>query len=172
MSEIKTETTMTSGYQSNDEHWMQQALQLADQAETAGEVPVGALVVYQGQVVGQGYNQPISQLDPTAHAEIVALRQAAKSLGNYRLLGATLYVTLEPCCMCVGALIHSRIVRLVYGADDPKSGVVHSCYPLLDQRWHNHQLQVTAGILKENCAFQLREFFRKKRLVKRAKNTV
>jgi tRNA(adenine34) deaminase len=161
MREIETDTTMTLAYQSNDEHWMQQALQLADQAETAGEVPVGALVVYQGQVVGQGYNQPISQLDPTAHAEIVALRQAAKSLGSYRLLGATLYVTLEPCCMCVGALIHSRIDRLVYGADDPKSGGVHSCYPLLDQHWHNHHLEVTAGIFKENCAFQLREFKKK-----------
>jgi tRNA(adenine34) deaminase len=148
---------------------MRQALQLAQQAAAAGEVPVGALVIYQGQVIGRGYNQPIGQHDPTAHAEVVALRQAGQVLGNYRLLQTTLYVTLEPCCMCVGALIHSRIARLVYGAADPKTGAVYSCYPLLNQPQHNHQMSVTAGILQEKCVFQLTQFFRNRRQQKKEK---
>lgn len=146
-----------------DQFWMQQALQLAQQAAVAGEVPVGALLLYQGQVVGRGHNQPIGQQDPTAHAEIVALRQAGRALGNYRLLQTTLYVTLEPCCMCVGALIHSRIARLVYGATDPKTGAVDSCYPLLKQPQHNHQITVTAGVLQAACTAQLTAFFRERR---------
>ncbi len=146
-----------------DQFWMQQALQLAQQAAAAGEVPVGALLLYQGQVVGRGYNQPISQQDPTAHAEIVALRQAGQALGNYRLLQTTLYVTLEPCCMCIGALIHSRIARLVYGAADPKTGAVHSLHQLLDHPQVNHRITVMAGILQEACAAQLMTFFRERR---------
>lgn len=153
-----------------DQFWMQQALQLAQQAKASGEVPVGALLLYQGQVIGRGYNQPIRQQDPTAHAEIVALRQAGLVLGNYRLLHTTLYVTLEPCCMCVGALIHSRIARLVYGTTDPKTGAVDSCYPLLKQPQHNHQITVTAGVLQEACGAQLMTFFRERRKKKNRLN--
>src|SRR3990167_11165131 len=110
----------------NHQRWMQRALTLAKQAEKIGEVPVGAVLVFNDEIIGEGYNQPISQCDPTAHAEMIALRQGAKTLGNYRLLGTTLYVTLEPCVMCAGAMVHARISRLVFGAKDPKVGAIIS----------------------------------------------
>lgn len=146
-----------------DAHWMHRALDLADRAETAGEVPVGAVVVRDGEALGEGWNRPIGATDPTAHAEIVALRAAADRAGNYRLPGTTLYVTLEPCPMCVGAMIHARVARLVFGAADPKSGAVGGALDLLAFPGHNHRIQVTGGVLEAECARRLRAFFRARR---------
>jgi len=146
-----------------DEHWLRVALTLAEQAEQQNEVPVGSVVVLQDRVVGTGYNQPISQHDPTAHAEIIALRQAANTLQNYRLNGATLYVTLEPCAMCCGAMVHARIKRLVFGAFDSKTGAVVSVIKLLDQPYLNHRIEYQGGILSEECGQGLRNFFQRKR---------
>lgn len=147
----------------DDQYWMNRAIELADQGAALGEVPVGALVVLDGQVIGEGFNQPISSHDPSAHAEVVALRQAAQSLENYRLPGATLYVTLEPCTMCSGALVHSRISRLVYGASEPKAGVVESQAELLSSPWFNWNIDVTGGVLAQRCSVQLSAFFAKRR---------
>ena len=134
-----------------DQYFMQLALQQAQLAYEKGEVPVGAIVVLKGEVIGRGYNQPISSLDPSAHAEVVALRDAAKNIGNYRLSGASLYVTVEPCTMCSGLLVHSRIGRLVYGTTEPKSGVIESAMCLLDQPFYNHKIEIcssgTAGVI-------------------------
>jgi len=148
-----------------DTDWMRQALSLAEQGAVRGEVPVGALVVADGELVGQGWNQPISSEDPTAHAEIVALRDAAKQLGNYRLAGCTLYVTIEPCTMCIGALIHARIARLVYGASEPRAGAVQSQMQLLELTHYNHRIEVVSGVLKGECAEIMQQFFRQKRQV-------
>ena len=147
-----------------DEHFMQHALMLAERAETQGEVPVGAVLVKQGRVVGEGWNQPIGGLDPTAHAEIVALRDAAAREGNYRLPGSTLYVTLEPCPMCAGAIVHARVERVVYAAPDPKGGAAGSVFDLLptDGRF-NHRVEVEGGLMQECSARLLRDFFRRKR---------
>jgi tRNA(adenine34) deaminase len=146
-----------------DEYWMQQALVLARQAEAANEVPVGAVLVRDGVMLGQGYNRPISSRDPTAHAEIVALRDAATQASNYRLPGSTLYVTIEPCTMCVGAMIHARVERLVFGALEPRAGAVISQHQLAAHPAYNHQMQVTGGVLEEACASVMREFFRRRR---------
>lgn len=142
---------------------MRRALALAQRAELAGEVPVGAVLVADDAVIGEGWNQPISQHDPTAHAEVLALRAAGQRLGNYRLPGSCLYVTLEPCLMCVGALLHARVARVVYGAADPKTGAVHSVYRLLEDNALNHQASATGGVLHEECADLLRAFFKKRR---------
>ncbi|MEH6469914.1 MAG: tRNA adenosine(34) deaminase TadA [Halopseudomonas sp.] len=150
-----------------DQRWMARALQLAEQGASQGEVPVGALVVLDGEVIGEGWNQPISSHDPSAHAELVALRQAAQRLQNYRLPGATLYVTLEPCTMCSGALIHSRISRLVYGTTEPKGGVVESRAELLSSDWFNWRIAVTGGVLAEQCGEQLSCFFAQRRAAKK-----
>jgi tRNA(adenine34) deaminase len=150
--------------QYNDQHFIQQALELAHQGEQANEVPVGALVVQAGEVIGQGYNQPISSNDPTAHAEIVAMRQAAQVLDNYRLLDTTLYVTLEPCAMCLSAMLHARIKRLVFAAYDPRAGAVQSVFKLLDEKRLNHRIEWQGGILAEPCGLILKEFFKKRRL--------
>lgn len=150
-----------------DARWMDVALDLAARAEAAGEVPVGAVVVRDGELLGEGCNAPIGSSDPTAHAEMLALRAAARKAHNYRLTGATLYVTLEPCPMCVGAMIHARVARLVFGASDPKTGAVGGALNLLDHPSHNHRIEVTAGLRAEACADQLRAFFlsrRRKRL--------
>jgi tRNA(adenine34) deaminase len=149
-----------------DEKWMHRALALARHAGEAGEVPVGALVVLNGEVIGEGWNQPIVSHDPTAHAEVVALRAAAACLKNYRLSGATLYVTLEPCVMCAGAIVHARIARVVYGAADPKTGAAGSVFNLLDSAALNHRAQVTGGVLAEECGRGLKEFFQAKRQVR------
>lgn len=143
---------------------MQHALMLAERAEQQGEVPVGALLVMQGRVVGEGWNQPISGHDPTAHAEIVALRNAATHEQNYRLPGSTLYVTLEPCPMCAGAIVHARVKRVVYSAPDPKGGAAGSVFDLLptDGRF-NHRVEVDGGLLRERSAKLLQDFFRRKR---------
>ncbi|MEY4640467.1 MAG: hypothetical protein RLZZ227_461 [Pseudomonadota bacterium] len=148
----------------SDEHWMQQALALAQQGGASGEVPVGALIVLRDEVIGDGWNQPISSKDPTAHAEIVALREAATRLDNYRLPSATLYVTLEPCTMCVGAMIHARISRLVFGTTEPRSGAVCSHFRLLDvEGVYNHRVAWQQGVLAEECSHMLSEFFRTRR---------
>lgn len=145
------------------EQWMRRALALADRAENEGEVPIGAVVVRDGQLLGEGWNSVISYQDPSAHAEIVALRDAAKLEGNYRLPGATLYVTLEPCTMCAGAMIHARIERLVFAAREPKAGVVCSTCSLLDEPRYNHRVKWQEGVLAEQCSQRLQDFFRSRR---------
>jgi tRNA(adenine34) deaminase len=147
-----------------DRHWMRQALALAGQGADAGEVPVGCVIVHDGKAIGEGWNRPIGTDDPTAHAEVIALRAAAQNLGNYRLVDTTLYVTLEPCVMCVGAIVHARVGRLVYGAPDPKTGAVESVFRLLEGERHNHVVAVTGGVLAEECGEALRAFFRARRV--------
>ena len=142
---------------------MRRALSLADRAADEGEVPVGAVVVLNGELVGEGWNEPIALSDPTAHAEIVALRDAARALGNYRLPGSTLYVTLEPCTMCVGAIIHARVSRLVFGAREPRAGVVCSTTAMLDESRYNHRVEWTEGVLAEESSRRLQGFFRSRR---------
>lgn len=145
------------------EYWMRRALRLAAEAAAAGEVPVGALVVRDGQVLGEGYNQPIGSVDPTAHAECVALRAAARTVGNYRLPGATLYVTLEPCTMCAGALVHGRVATLVFAASEPRAGAVVSRAELLSSDYLNHHVAVIGGVLEEDSRQLLQRFFRERR---------
>ena len=152
-----------SGERAQDARWMQRALQLARFAEESGEVPVGAVVVRAGEIVGEGWNQPIAALDPTAHAEIVALRAAARSVKNYRLPDTTLYVSLEPCAMCAGAIVHARVARVCYGAADPKSGCGGSVFNLLDTPSLNHRVQVVSGVMGKECAEQLKRFFQSRR---------
>ena len=146
-----------------DAAFMREALALAREAAAAGEVPVGALVVSQGVVVGRGFNAPISNHDPSAHAEIQALRMAGRVLGNYRLPGCALYVTLDPCAMCVGAMLHARIARLVFGAADPKTGACGSVIDLFAEAELNHHATVTRGVMAAECAALLRDFFAAKR---------
>jgi tRNA(adenine34) deaminase len=142
---------------------MRRALELARQAELAGEVPVGALVVLNDEIIGEGWNHPIVAHDPTAHAEIVALRAAAARIKNYRLSGATLYVTLEPCAMCAGAIILARIARVAYGAADPKAGAAGSVFNLLESPSLNHRTRITGGILARDCGENLKSFFQTRR---------
>ena len=149
--------------QSLDEFWMQRALELAQRAESEGEVPVGAVLVRDEQVIGEGWNQPISANDPTGHAEIIALRAAAANLNNYRLLNTTLYVTLEPCSMCAGALVHARVKRVVYGASDPKGGAAGSVFEILGTDKLNHNVEVKAGVLGDACGEVLTNFFQQRR---------
>jgi tRNA(adenine34) deaminase len=149
--------------QETDQEFMRRALALAERAEDEGEVPVGALVVLDSRVVGEGWNRPIVSADPTAHAEIVALREAAARVGNYRLPGATLYVTLEPCPMCAGAMVHARIARVVFGAADERSGAAGSVFDILNSSSLNHQARIEGGVLADECAAKLREFFRARR---------
>lgn len=143
----------------SDEHFMAQALELAKQGAKLGEVPVGAVVVSGGQIVGSGFNRPISSNDPTAHAEIVALRDAAQHLGNYRLTGCEMFVTLEPCPMCAGAIVHARLARVVYGAADPKTGACESVLRLFAEARLNHHTAVTGGLLEGEATKLLQEFF-------------
>lgn len=142
---------------------MRHALRLAQRAEAQGEVPVGALLVHEGRCLAEGWNQPIQSNDPTAHAEIVALRHAGKHLQNYRLLDTTLYVTLEPCVMCMGAIAHARIRRLVFGAYDPKRGAVCHALQLSDAAFLNHRVEWTGGVLEQPCSELLSDFFRARR---------
>jgi tRNA(adenine34) deaminase len=152
----------TSGGMS-DEDFMRAALEQARQAWDAGEVPVGAVVVKDGQIIGRGFNQPISGHDPSAHAEIMAMRDAAERLGNYRLLGCDLYVTIEPCAMCAGAIMHARIARVVYGARDPKTGAHGSIVDLFAEKRLNHHTEVVNGVLAEDCGAILSRFFAERR---------
>jgi tRNA(adenine34) deaminase len=146
---------------------MLHALKLADRAAQHGEVPVGAVVVSAGEVIGEGWNQMIASNDPTAHAEILAIRAAASACANYRLPQATLYVTLEPCTMCAGAIIHARIQRLVFAAYEPKSGVICSRCELLDEAWYNHKIEWQGGVLMDQSAAMLQAFFKSRRACKR-----
>ncbi len=150
--------------QDPDLRWMRHALSLARRAEAEGEVPVGAVLLdSEGELLGEGWNRPIGSHDPSAHAEIVALRAAAQRLGNYRLTGTTLYVTLEPCIMCVGAIVHARVKRVVYGAPDPRTGAAGSAFDVLQSPLHNHGVEVTVGVLADECGAILKKFFQKKR---------
>jgi tRNA(adenine34) deaminase len=146
-----------------DAGWMRLALDQARAAAEAGEVPVGAVAVIDGKVAGRGQNRVLRDVDPTAHAEIVALREAATAAGNYRLTDCDLYVTLEPCAMCAGAMVHARLRRLVYGASDPKAGAAGSVLAVINHQQLNHTMDVTAGVLADECGSMLREFFRVKR---------
>lgn len=150
-----------------DEDFMRAALVLARQAEQAGEVPVGAVVVKDGEIVGRGSNAPISRHDPSAHAEMVALRDAAQRVGNYRLVDCELYVTLEPCLMCVGAMFHARIARVVYGARDPKTGAAGSVLNLFGETRLNHHAEVEGGVLADECGKLLSQFFAARRALQR-----
>ncbi|MEA3411296.1 MAG: tRNA adenosine(34) deaminase TadA [Pseudomonadota bacterium] len=145
------------------EDWMRQALALAGHAASEGEVPVGAVVVRDGKRIGEGWNHPVALHDPTAHAEVLALRDAGNVAGNYRLPECTLYVTLEPCPMCIGAMIHARVQRLVFGAFDPKSGAAGSVFSLADSPRLNHRIEVIGGVLERECGDLLRRFFRERR---------
>jgi tRNA(adenine34) deaminase len=142
---------------------MRMALAEAERARAAGEVPVGAIVVLDGMVIGAGFNQPISSTDPTAHAEVLALRAAAKAVGNYRLTGATLYVTVEPCLMCAGAMVHARIGLVVFGAPEPKAGALVSTSRVHELAALNHKLEVLGGVLEEECRETIQRFFRERR---------
>ena len=149
--------------QHEHEQWMRRALELADRAARQGEVPVGALIVRLGEVLGEGWNQMIGSNDPTAHAEMVAMRAAASTAKNYRLPGTTLYVTLEPCTMCAGAMIHARIEHLVFAAYEPKAGVICSRCSLLDEPWYNHKLEWQGGVLADQSSAMLQAFFKARR---------
>lgn len=148
---------------SRDQAFMELALALAAQGAALGEVPVGAVLVQDGQVVGQGFNRPILDSDPSAHAEMVAIREAARMAGNYRLPGSTLYVTLEPCSMCAGLIVHSRVARVVYGAPEPKAGVVQSQGQFFEQGFLNHRVLYEGGVLGEACGQMLSAFFKARR---------
>jgi len=149
----------------NDKDWMQHAFELAKKAEAQDEVPVGAIIVYEDRVIGEGWNQPITSNDPTAHAEVMALRDAGGKIGNYRLPNATIYVTLEPCTMCAGAIIHARLSRLVYAADDPKTGACGSIFNLLQTEELNHKVEIEKGVMEEECQSLIQLFFKKKRVI-------
>ena len=146
-----------------DEYWMQKALELARKAQAEDEVPVGALIVKDDQLIAEGFNQPIKSNDPSAHAEMLALRHAGQALNNYRLIDTTMYVTLEPCSMCVGAMIHARVKRLVFGAFDLKTGAAGSAINLIGDGVHNHRIEVLGGVLEGECRELLQGFFRGKR---------
>lgn len=147
----------------DDEYWMHRALEAAITAQQLDEVPVGAVLVLNDELIAQANNSPISLVDPTAHAEILVLRKAAQTLNNYRLPGATLYVTLEPCMMCAGAMLHARISRLVFAAHDPKTGAVGGCFDWLQNEKHLHKIEVTSGVLQQQCADLIKTFFKAKR---------
>jgi tRNA(adenine34) deaminase len=146
-----------------DELWMQKALDHARHAKALGEVPVGAVIIHNDECIGEGWNQPIASRDPSAHAEIVALRNAARQVNNYRLPGSTLYVTLEPCTMCAGALVLARVQRVVFGALDPKSGAGGSVFTILNSEQLNHRINTTQGVLQDECSHLLQAFFKQKR---------
>ncbi len=164
---ISPENTVSDS-ELNHEYWMRHALTLAKRAWEEGEVPVGAVLVHNNQVIGEGWNRPIGRHDPTAHAEIMALRQGGLVLQNYRLLDTTLYVTLEPCVMCAGAMVHGRIGTLVFGARDAKTGAVGSLMDVTGHPGMNHQVQVIEGVLAPECSALLSDFFRQRRLEKKA----
>ena len=148
----------------DDVEWMQHAFELAKKAKEHDEVPVGAVIVYEDRIIGEGWNQPISSHDPTAHAEIIALRDAGNNVGNYRLPDATMYVTLEPCAMCAGAIVHARLTKLVFAAADPKTGACGSIFNLLQTEELNHKVEIGKGIMEDECRALIQTFFKEKRL--------
>lgn len=164
---MNTDDQKNTFFSAEDAQWMAYAITLAMKGEALGEVPVGAVIVHEGRSIGEGFNQPISSHDPTAHAEIIALRQAAAQIQNYRLVDATIYVTLEPCTMCVGALVHARIARLVFGATETKAGAVVSKSQLLDNDYFNHKVNYAGGLMTQQCQHQLSDFFAARREQKR-----
>ncbi|MDX1525485.1 MAG: tRNA adenosine(34) deaminase TadA [Pseudidiomarina maritima] len=145
------------------QHFMQRARQLAEQAQALGEVPVGAVLVQQGEIIGEGFNQVIHLHDPSAHAEVMAIRAAGQKLNNYRLVDTTLYVTLEPCAMCAGLITHARVKTLVFGASDPRTGATGSAIQVVNHSSMNHQVEVIGGVLADSCAQQLKDFFKQRR---------
>ena len=149
--------------ESKDQYWMERALELARKAEAAGEVPVGAVIVKDDEIIAEGWNQPISSNDATSHAEIMAMRVAGEKLGNYRLLDTTVYVTLEPCSMCVGAMIHARVAKVVYAASEPRTGALGGAFNLLEANQHNHIFEVEAGLMAEESRMLLQNFFQSRR---------
>ena len=159
----RTDDEFSRDQQYTDELWMEEALRSAQRALESGEVPVGAVVVCEGRVIGRGWNRNIANLDPTAHAEILALREAGVTLANHRLADCDVFVTIEPCAMCAGAMVHARIKRLIYGADDPKAGAVQSAMQLLNHPRLNHRVEVRRGVLAGRCAEVLQDFFRTRR---------
>ncbi|HVC37514.1 MAG TPA: tRNA adenosine(34) deaminase TadA [Gammaproteobacteria bacterium] len=163
MSNIKSPLLTPHSVSEADERWMQQALTLARKAGATNEVPVGSVVVKDGAIIGRGWNHPIAAHDPTAHAEIIAIREAARTSENYRLTDATLYVTLEPCVMCAGAMLHARIRRLVFGASDPRAGAAGSIFNIVQTPALNHRLDITGGVLAEQCGELLKSFFSQRR---------
>ena len=165
MSEEQVEPVLppTLPWTTEDQAFMERAMDLARMAEAAGEVPVGAVVVKSGQVVGEGWNRPISTRDPSAHAEMIAMRAAAAPLDNYRLLDTTLYVTLEPCAMCAGAMVHARVKRLIYAATDPRAGAAGSIFNIVQHAALNHRIETRSGLMAVECAGMLRSFFASRR---------
>ena len=147
-----------------DKEWMKRAFELAQKAKESDEVPIGAVIVRENKIIGEGWNQPISSQDPTAHAEIIALRDAGNNICNYRLPNTTMYVTLEPCAMCAGAIIHARITKLIFAAADPKTGACGSIFNLLQTEELNHKVDITKGIMEYECCLLIRTFFKEKRL--------
>lgn len=168
-SKLPIKTSVDAAASADDERWMRHALALAQRAQDEGEVPVGAVLVRDGVILGEGWNRPIGMHDPSAHAEMLALRAAAQASGNYRLGGSTLYVTLEPCVMCAGAIVHARVERLVYGAADAKAGAVDSLYDVISRPQLNHRVQWQGGVLGTECGEHLRAFFRARRADKSRK---
>lgn len=160
-------TELTPSITETDKKWIAYAQQLAEKAEALGEIPVGAVIIKDDQIIGEGWNQSITLNDPTAHAEVMAIRDAGRRVNNYRIVDSTLYVTLEPCPMCTGALVHARIGRLVFGASDYKTGAVHSVMQLLDHDSHNHKLEYVTGVCQDECSRQLSDFFKKRRAEKK-----
>lgn len=150
-------------FSEKDHFWMQHAIGLARQAEAMGEVPVGAVLVADDEIIGEGANHPIGLCDPTAHAEIIALRAGAKKINNYRIIGSTLYVTLEPCVMCIGAIVHARVQRVVYGAQDLRAGAIQSAFQIIAANKLNHRVDCVGGLLAEDCGKLLSDFFRARR---------
>ncbi|HEV7218510.1 MAG TPA: tRNA adenosine(34) deaminase TadA [Terriglobales bacterium] len=146
-----------------DEVWMEEALLAAREALSIGEVPVGAVVILENQIIGRGWNRNLSDRDPSAHAEIIAMREAGAAIGNHRLIGCELFATIEPCAMCAGAMVHSRLKRLVFGADDAKAGAVYSVMQVLNHPQLNHNMEVRGGVLADRCAGLLKDFFRERR---------
>lgn len=161
---------MSNDFTAQDVAFMQRALTLAREGEQLGEVPVGAVLVREGEIVGEGFNAPISRHDPTAHAEVVALREAAAKAGNYRLDNTTLYVTLEPCTMCVGAMVHARVARVVFAASEPKAGSLVSARRQLDSGYYNHVFRFQGGLLAEEAGAMLSDFFRRRRAAQKSVN--
>ena len=147
----------------NDKHWMEKAIALAHKAEAAGEVPVGAVLVKDNQLIAEGWNQPITSHDATSHAEIMAMREAGKKLNNYRLIDTVMYVTLEPCSMCVGAMIHARVSKVIYAASEPRTGALGGAFNLLDANQHNHIFEIEAGLMAEESKAMLQRFFKSRR---------
>ncbi len=166
--ELTAKMSSVTAFSSDDEKFMRRAIALAEIAESHNEIPVGAVVVYDGKIIGEGFNQSIMNSDPSAHAEMMAIRDAGKNIENYRLLDCTLYVTLEPCPMCAGLLVHSRIKQLIFASEDLKTGAAGSAFSLVNHENHNHQIQVSDGLLAAECSTMLSAFFKRRRAEKKA----